>query len=74
MTTKRREGITQGQPPKYLGYEDELYKVLGEPFDEDVWKELTKDTSLFKLTWKQEFPKKKDGKDTFYAKLLDGTL
>lgn len=53
---------------------DELYKVLGEPFDEDVWKELTKDTSLFKLTWKQEFPKKKDGQDTFYAKLLDGTL
>lgn len=53
---------------------DELYKVLGEPFDEEVWKKLKKDTSLFKLTWKQEFPKKKDGQDTFYAKLLDGTL
>ena len=51
-----------------------MYKVLGEPFDEEVWKKLTKDTSLFKLTWKQEFPKKKDGQDTFYAKLLDGTL
>lgn len=53
---------------------DELYKILGEPFDENVWKELKKDTALFKLTWKQDFPLKKDGKDTFYAKLLDGTL
>lgn len=53
---------------------DELYKVLGEPFDEEVWKNLTKDTSLFKLTWKQEFPLQKNGKETFYAKILNGTL
>lgn len=53
---------------------DELYKVLGEPFDEEVWKTLTKDTSLFKLTWKQEFPLQKHGKETFYAKILNGTL
>lgn len=53
---------------------DELYKILGEPYDENVWQELKKDTALFKLTWKQEFPKKKDGCDTFYAKLLDGKL
>lgn len=55
-------------------YCDELYKVLGEPYDDDIWQELKKETSLFKLTWKQEFPKKKDGYDTFYAKLLDGEL
>jgi len=24
----RREGITIGQPPKYLGYEDDLYRVI----------------------------------------------
>ena len=53
---------------------DELYKILGEPYDENIWQELKKDTALFKLTWKQEFPLKKDGKDTFYAKLLDGKL
>ena len=53
---------------------DELYKILGEPYDEDVWQELKKDTALFKLTWKQEFSLKKNGCDTFYAKLLDGKL
>ena len=26
---ERREGISIGQPPKYLGYEDDLYRVLG---------------------------------------------
>ena len=25
---ERREGITIGQPPKYIGYEDDLYRVL----------------------------------------------
>ncbi len=53
---------------------DELYKVLGEPFDAQKWAELTKDTALFKLTWKQEFPLQKNGCDTFYKKLLDGEL
>lgn len=53
---------------------DELYKILGEPYDEDIWKKLKKDTALFKLTWKQQFPLEKDGKDTFYAKLLQGKL
>lgn len=53
---------------------DDLGKVLGEPYDAKVWKGLKEETSLFKLSWKQEFPKKKDEKDTFYAKLLEGTL
>ena len=26
---ERREGITIGQPPKYISYEDEVYKVTG---------------------------------------------
>jgi len=25
---QRRDGITMGQPPKYLGYEDDLYRVI----------------------------------------------
>jgi hypothetical protein len=53
---------------------DDLHKLLGEQFNATVWEELTADTSLFKLTWKQNFPKQKDGKETFYGKLLDGTL
>lgn len=53
---------------------DELFKILGQPYDNNIWNELKKDTALFKLTWKHEFPKKKDGYETFYGKLLDGTL
>jgi len=35
MNKTRQEGITQGQPPKYLGYEDDLYKVIGLSGDKD---------------------------------------
>ena len=41
MTVKRREGVTQGQPPKYLEYEDELYKVLGVTNDITIGGHLT---------------------------------
>ena len=53
---------------------DELYKVLEQPYDENVWKEINKDTVLYKLTWKQHFEKEMDGKKTFYGRLIDGTL
>ena len=53
---------------------DELGKVLGEPFDPKVWNQLREKTSLFKLTWKQDFPKQKNGQETFYAKLISGEL
>lgn len=55
-------------------YCDELYKVLGQPYDENVWSEIRKDTVLYKLTWKQSFEKEIGGKKTFYGKLIDGTL
>ena len=55
-------------------YCDNLYKVLGEPYDAGLWKELSEDTSLFKLTWKHEFHEQREGKPTFYAKLLKGEL
>ncbi len=53
---------------------DELGKVLNEEYDENKWKELKKDTKLFKLTWKQSFIKEKNGKKTFYGKLLEDEL
>lgn len=53
---------------------DELYKMLGEPYDESRWNNLKKDTCLFKLTWKQIYPIEKEGKKTFYGMLLDGQL
>lgn len=49
---------------------DDLYKVLGEPYDEEVWSKLTEETNLFKLTWKQDFPLEKDGRPTFYHYVL----
>ena len=53
---------------------DELYKVLGQPYDESIWKRICENTMLYKLTWKQNFEKEIDGKITFYGKLIDGTL
>lgn len=53
---------------------DELYKILNEPLMKKIWDKLIKNTTLFKLTWKQHFPLEKDGKETFYAKILNGTL
>lgn len=51
---------------------DELYKVLDEEYDAQKWNELTEDTALFKLTWKQSFPSKKNGTKTFYGTLIEG--
>jgi hypothetical protein len=53
---------------------DELFKVLGDPYDEKIWANLKENTSLFKLTWKQTFPKEVDGKKTFYGMLIDNQL
>ena len=53
---------------------DELFKVLGQPYDENVWKRISENTFLYKLTWKQSFDKHTGGKETFYGKLIDGTL
>ena len=53
---------------------DELYKVLGEPYDEQKWKDMKRDTNMFKLTWKYQYPLEKDSKPTFYGMLLNGML
>ncbi|KAB8288229.1 capsular polysaccharide synthesis protein [Bifidobacterium avesanii] len=53
---------------------DDLYKVLGDPFDEHAWDELHRDTSLFKLTWKQTFSEYKNDIPTFYHQLITQQL
>lgn len=53
---------------------DELFKVLGQPFDPIIWDKLRSETALFKLTWKQSFPLEKNGKPTFYKMLMLGKL
>ncbi len=70
--TKIADAFARIQPNNL--YCDELYKVLGLPYDEAVWKRISKDTVLYKLTWKQSFPKEVDGKPTFYGMLIDGKL
>ncbi|MCR5294071.1 MAG: capsular polysaccharide synthesis protein [Lachnospiraceae bacterium] len=53
---------------------DDLLNCFGRPFDEGKWKEMTSETSLFKLTWKLRFPETRNGKPTFYGKLLKGAI
>ena len=53
---------------------DELLKVLGKPYDAAVWDRLKRDTALFKLTWKTQYPVLAGGAKTFYGKLIAGEL
>ena len=53
---------------------DELFKILSESYDDAKWSELFSSTDLFKLTWKQDFPKQVDGRQTFYGKLVEEGL
>lgn len=53
---------------------DELFKILNEEYDAKKWERLKKETRLFKLTWKQSFVEEKNGKKTFYGKLLEEKL
>lgn len=53
---------------------DELFKVLGDPYDSKQWNLLSRCTDLFKLTWKQSFPLNIEGKPTYYAKIVEEDL
>ena len=53
---------------------DELVKILNQPYDEAIWNEMTKETYLFILSWKQNYVMEADGRETFYAKLIKGEL
>lgn len=53
---------------------DELIKVLDQPFNDELWREFSKKTDLFKLTWKQDFSKQIGKDDSFYGALLKNRL
>lgn len=53
---------------------DELFKVLGESYDEVKWQHLSSATDLFKLTWKKSFPREAEGQATVYYALVSGGL
>ena len=53
---------------------DELYKIMGQPYDDAIWNKMKVDTALFKLSWKYQYPLEKDGKPTFYGMLLSRKL
>ena len=53
---------------------DELYKVLNCQYDDVLWQNMKKETSLFKLSWKQNFCKSVNGHETFYGMLINKTL
>lgn len=53
---------------------DDLLWLLNEKFDSQKWKELTKNTYLYKLSWKYSFVEELDGEKTFYAKLIENKL
>ena len=53
---------------------DELLKILGNKYEKKVWNRMKKETILFKLTWKANFPTEISGNKTFYGKLIDGEL
>lgn len=49
----------------------EMYKVLNEPYSQQLYEQLTRRNVIHKLTYKMELKKKtKDGRDTLYGHLL----
>lgn len=53
---------------------DELFVLLGQKYDKNKWNLIKKDTFLFKLSWKQKFPKDIVGEETFFSKLIHKEL
>ncbi len=52
----------------------DLLVHLNDPYDVKLWKEITSQTSLFKLSWKTPAVVEAGGKKTFYGKLIKGSL
>ena len=50
---------------------ENLQLLLGEPFDEKKFEELTSSTMFFKLTYKHKFEKNISGVPTFYGKITE---
>ena len=52
----------------------DLLLHLSDPYDEALWKSMSRDTGLFKLSWKVPVAAEVAGAETFYGKLLKGEL
>lgn len=53
---------------------DELCKRLNKKYSKNEWNEISKNTDLYKLTWKKSFSKIIDKELTFYGKMMDEEL
>lgn len=51
-----------------------LYPMLNKPFDETFYKDLTSTDWLFKLSYKSHFIIEQNGEETFYGKMIKGTI
>ncbi|MDE6159383.1 MAG: capsular polysaccharide synthesis protein [Bacteroidaceae bacterium] len=51
-----------------------LYPMLNKPFDEAFYNDLTSTDWLFKLSYKSNFNTEQNGKETFYGKMIKGTI
>lgn len=45
----------------------ELYSVMNDPFDQELWDKFTSKTGAFKVTQKQSYNESVEGKQTFYG-------
>ena len=45
----------------------ELDRLMSLPYDEKMYKKITSDTYLFKLSWKKEYLEEVDGHETFFG-------
>ena len=48
--------------------------MLNKPFDEAFYKDLTSTDWLFKLSYKSHFIIEQNGEETFYGKMIKGTI
>lgn len=54
---------------------NELANIMNNEFNEDKYKELTKEDFVFKLSFRTNWKRKtKDGKQTFYGKILENII
>ena len=82
-------GDTHGNQEKWIHYIDPVLKEndillvtgdfglgfwYGKKYDEELWRKISENTHLFKLSWKQEYPTTIDGADTFYGKIINDSI
>ncbi|MGN1369072.1 MAG: capsular polysaccharide synthesis protein [Aristaeellaceae bacterium] len=48
----------------------DLIRCLNQPFDEAVYQEMTKDNTIFKLSWKEQYKTEYNGRLTFWGYIV----